>query len=475
MQRLALFLAALLALISGLGFARAQSSPADELAPARKQAVVDLEGFVEWTGTVKLYLERDRAWEAILAFAPEHEAAHKGLKHQKNRDGSWKVPEKRAESKNFGKEPQLEECAKRRGEIAAKYRAALEPVLEKHKPAPAARAELVAALLAIDPEDAASRALNGEAKRGEQWVLSESEKARERRGELKTLVKELVAAVPAPVEGTPRASENALGVTWTACVSTPLVRVLSSGDAAEARNVAIQCSAAVALFRKVTGAPSGAPGVVDMYLLTTPAARDAFVKAWPGWSDEERKLVSTWAGTGLPGEIHHARWDADAPRRLDGAVRHMLGLLTLANFSFDHQGCAWAWEGFGLYLTRELVGTHYTWYSTGPTSGDAETKELLGKLMMGDSNWMNEALQRFKRGRGTKVEELCARKIDAFGVDDLLTAYALAGYLLEGRSESVPAIYKALASDSRKALESALALTPTELDQRLLRWLSERK
>ena len=45
----------------------------------------------------------------------------------------------------------------------------------------------------------------------------------------------------------------------------------------EDRELAIQCSAAVALFRKVTGAPSGAPGVVDMYLLTTPAARDAFV------------------------------------------------------------------------------------------------------------------------------------------------------------------------------------------------------
>jgi hypothetical protein len=475
MQRLALFLAAFLALVSGLGHARAQSSPADELGPARQQAVTDLEGFVEWTGTVKLYLERDRAWEAILVFAPEHEAAHKGLKHQKNRDGSWKVPEKRAESKNFGKEPQLAECAKRRAEIAAKYRAALVTVLDKHKPALAVRTQLVAALLAIDPEDAESRALNGEARRGEVWVLAESEKGREKRAEFRTLVKELVTAVGTPVAGEARASENKLGVEWTACVSTPQVRVLTSGDVAEARNVAIQCSAAVKLFARLSGAPSGAPGVVDMYLLTTPAARDAFVGAWPGWSAEERKVVRTWAGTGLPGEIHHARWDEDAPRRLDGAVRHMLGLLTLANFGFDHQGCAWAWEGFGLYLTRELVGTHYTWYSTGPTSGDAETKELLGKLMMGDSNWMNEAQQRFKRGRGTKVEELCTRKIDAFGVDDLLTAYALAAYLLEGRPEAVSTIYKALASDSRKALETALALTPQELDARLLRWLSERK
>ena len=456
------------------GFARGQSAPDADVAAARGATVLLLEEFVAYTGTAKLYLERDRAWEAIVRLDPANEAAHKGLKHTKNRDGSWKVPEKPATSKNFGKD--LTECARRRAEIAAAHRNALVAIAEKQALAPAARRALYDELLTIDPDNADSRALLGEARRDDQWVLAETVASKTRRGELRALVKELVAAVPAPTKIEPREREAPLGVTWSACFETPKVRVFSSGDAAEALNVAVQCTAAVELFRRVTSAPKDVPDVVDIYLLTSAGARDAFVAAWPGWSAEERSRVKTWAGTGLPNEIHHARWDADAPKRLDGAVRHMLGLLTLFNYGFDHQKCAWAWEGFGLYLTRELVGTHYTWYSTGPTSGDAESKELLGKLMMGDANWMNEAFQRSKRGKGTKMEALCSRPIDTFGVDDVLTAYALAAYLLEGRAERVGALFTALGTGpSDKALAETLALTPVELDARLVRWMAERK
>lgn len=453
---------------------RAQGSQDADLAAARKAAVSQLETFVEWTATAKLYLERDKAWEAILRLDSNNEAAHKGLKHQRNRDGSWKVPEKPPLSKNFSKD--LSECTRRRLEVAAAYRRDLVALCDAHSLAPAARRALYEDLLAIEPDDEASRALLGEARRDDTWVLQETVASKSRRGELKALVKELVGAVSAPSTIEPREREKPLGVTWTACVATPKVRVFSSGAADEARNVAIQCTAAVELFRKLTAAPKDVPDVVDIYLLTTPAARDAFLAAWPGWTAEERARMKSWAGNGLPNEIHHARWDADAPRRLDGAVRHMLGLLTLYNFGFDHQKCAWAWEGFGLYLTRELVGTHFTWYSTGPTSGDAESKELLGKLMMGDANWMNEAFQRSKRGKGTKIEALATRSIDKFGVDDVLTAYALAAYLLEGRADAVGPLYAAIgASGADKALAEVLQLSPAELDARLVRWMGERK
>ncbi|MBM3992209.1 MAG: hypothetical protein FJ298_14540 [Planctomycetes bacterium] len=468
------FRALLASLLLCVGLAHGQSSRDAELAAARAATVFLLEDLVAYTGTAKLYLERDRAWEAIVRLEPGNEGAHKGLKHTKNRDGSWKVPEKPAASKNFGKD--LTECARRRAQIAALHRDALVTIATRRGLAPTARRALYDELLAIDPDDAQSRALLGEARRDDLWVLAETVSGKTRRGELRALVKELVAAVPAPAKIEPREREAPLGVTWSACFATPKVRVFSSGDAAEALNVAVQCTAAVELFRRVTSAPKDVPDVVDLYLLTSVGARDAFVAAWPGWSAEERSRVKTWAGTGLPNEIHHARWDADAPKRLDGAVRHMLGLLTLYNYGFDHQKSAWAWEGFGLYLTRELVGTHYTWYSTGPTSGDAESKELLGKLMMGDANWMNEAFQRSKRGKGTKIAALCSRPIDTFGVDDVLTAYALAAYLLEGRADRVGPLLTAIgAGPSDKALAETLELTPAELDARLVRWMGERK
>jgi hypothetical protein len=455
----------------------------DELAIARGKAVEALVVFAEWCGTVKLYAERDKALLSILHFDPAHADAHRGLKHTQQRDGTWVVPEKRAESRNYNA-GKLEEGAKRRAEIAREFREHGLAMLAMHAKGsngsgalPAdARQRIVADALAIDPDDVATRELAGEVRRGDEWVLKETEVSRERRAAIKDLVTRSAAAVPAPKPIEPAAHESALGVPWATCVATPTVRVLSTGAADEAHKVAIMASATEVVFRELTGAEKGIPAGFTIYLLNAPAARDAFLGAWPGWSAEERARLKTWAGAGVPGDIHHARWDADAPRRLDGAVRHVIGLLTLLNYGYDHQKCAWAWEGVGLYLTRELVGTRFTWYSTGPTTGDAESKALLGKLMMGDVNWMNECFQRAKRGKAPTAEKLCERKIDQFGVDEILTSYALAAYLFEGRPDRAGATLRAIgAQGAAKGLASGLECALPDLDARFLRWMSERK
>jgi hypothetical protein len=103
----------------------------------------------------------------------------------------------------------------------------------------------------------------------------------------------------------------------------------------------------------------------------------------------------------------------------------------------------------GLYLTRELVA-HYTWYSTSPTSSDAGQAARQaddGRLELDE-----RVLQHFKRGRGTK-SRLCAAKIDAFGVDDLLTAWRCR--VPDRRAQSVPAITRR--SRAIRARRSSLA------------------
>jgi hypothetical protein len=448
-----------------------------EIVLARKDLAAKLGALADWCATAKLYAERDKVYETLLRFDPANEQAHRGLKHSQQRDGTWTVPDKRPESRNYNN-GRLDECVEKRRAVAGEFRERALALLEfyaKDLP-PGARQQVVDDALAIDPDDPATRELAGEVKRDDVWVLEETVAGKERRAALKDLIASTAAAVPAPSGVEPAAHEKTLGVTWTAAIATPSVRVLSTGPLDEAKKVAVMCSTADAVFRAVSGAKQASPKGLTIYLLTNQASRDAFLGAWPGWSADERARLKTWAGAGVPGDIHHARWDADAPRRLDGAVRHVIGLLTLLNFGYDHQKCAWAWEGVGLYLTRELVGTRYTWYSTGPTTGDAESKELLGKLMMQDVNWMNEAYQRAKRGKMPKLEALCARRIDQFGVDEVLASYALAAYLIEGRPDEFGEVEKRIAKDgSAKALSSALGADLAALDAKLVRWLSERK
>jgi hypothetical protein len=446
----------------------------------RAAAPGELEKLADWCGSVRLHADREALFEAILHFDPAHEGAHKGLKHSRQRDGTWLAPAKKSEVKNANK--QLEtEGRERRGALAGEFFGRGRELLDAHAESPAAdllrwRRALVADTLAIDPNQEAARALGGESRRGEEWVLTETVKAKEGRAELKELVKQVVASVPAPETTEPNAAEKALGAEWAHAVATPRVRVLTDGDLEEARTAAVMCHAALELYGKLMVFTTDLPADYTLYILTNSAGRDAFVGNWPGWSDAERAQVKTWAGCGVPGDIHQARWDADAAHRLDGAVRHTLGLLTLRELKFDHQRCAWAWEGVGIYLTRELVGTRYTWYSTAPESGDKETKDLLGRLMLTDVNWVDEYYQRAKRGKAPTLAKLCGTRIDKFGVDDILGSYALAAYLIESRGAELPKLMRATGDDGGAAALAALFDGDlTAGDARLLRWLSERK
>ncbi len=446
------------------------------------RAVSELEAYAEWCATFRLAADRERALIGILHLAPQHEGARRALKHVKQRDGTWTEPPKKSDVKNANKAAEPESVERRRKVATALLEGGLE--LSRNADTPDAaqrrrwRAQVVADALMIDSDHEAARVAGGEARRDNEWVLAESAAAKPQRAQLKSRVEHHVAAVPRPQAAEVRPHEAGLGITWTHGLSTPRLRVLTDGARAEAERAAVMCTAALEWFSELAGISSDLTPDYTVYLLVNSSSRDAFVGAWPGWSDTERARVKTWAGCGVPGDIHQARWDADEAHRLDGAVRHTLGLLMLRELSFDHSRCAWAWEGLGLYLTRELVGTRYTWYSSAPASGDTETKDLLGRLMLSDVNWVNEYYQRAKRNRAPKLEKLAATRIDAFGVDDILASYAVAAYVLEGRSECVPELLRALGASSDGGAAALARLFDGELalgDQRILRWLSERK
>ena len=449
-----------------------------DYAAARKDAVVKLIEFCEWCSTSKLYIERDKAYEAIIVFDPKNDVAHKGLRYTPRRDGTWDAPAKKVESRNYNASL-LDTCAKKRGEVATAFREAVTALLEKHKAKLPAGARQQAAddVLLIDPDDASGRAMKGEGKLGDQWVLLETVRGKERRTELKTMVQQAVAGVPEGQSSELTEREKLLGVAWKTILSTKGVRVVSTGSLDEARKALIMSAAGAQVFRQLTGAKKELPPDFTIYLLTDTKSRDTFLDAWPGWDAEQRKRMRTWGGTGLPNEVSVARWDTDEAHRLDGTVRHTLGLMTLWEFNFDHRNAAWIWEGFGMYLTRELVGTRLTWYGSAPAETDPEQKELLGKLMISDVNWMNETLQRAKRNRTPPLGKVFERKIDALGVDDVTVAYAFCAYLVEGRPEQLHDVFTRIGKGetSAAAVTGVLGTDLPALDKTFLRWLGERK
>ena len=455
-----------------------------EYRAALQDLVEALEEHAAWCGRGRLYAERDRALELVLSFEPDHPGARKTLGYRRGDGGAWEVPADRVPAPNRS-EKRLPECRERRAALGAEFAERVVGVAgfyEQMSPeagglTPERKTQAFASVLIVDPDHAAVRAFRGEVRVGQDWLLEETARAKGRRRELKALVRDAFAAVPelAPIE--PGQVEAAMGVTWTAGFATPRVRVLTTGSREEAEQTARACHAAVDVYRDVLGSEVRMLAGYTVWLLASGSDRDAFVAGWPDWGPDAVEQMSAWAGAGVPGDVHAARWDADPATRLDGAVRHTLGVL----FKLDVDvglDVAWAWEGVGLYLTRSLVGTRLTWYGSGRSTGTLETKELLGRLLKADVNWMNEAYRMLVDGEAPRLRALLARDIDALGVRDALLAYAFCAYLIEGRADELRTILLPVGEanvPSAVAVENALGRDPDELQDRLRRWLGERR
>ena len=445
--------------------------------------VAALEEQADWCSKGRLYAERDRALELLLRFEPDHPGARKTLGHRWVDDG-WEIPEDREPALNRT-DKRLPEARRRRAALGRDFSERVVGIAGFYERAdpelggltPERKREAFAAVLLVDPDHPGVRTYFGEARVGERWVLGETERARARRAELKAIVRDAFAAVPAPGDVEPNEVEAAMGVSWTAGVATPRVRVLTTGPRGEAEQVARACHAAMDLYRAVLGSEVEMLEGYTVWLLLDGASRDAFVAGWPGWGPERVEEMSTWGGAGVPRDVHVARWDADEVTRLDGAVRHTLGVLFKLDVDLGVD-VAWAWEGAGLYLTRSLVGTRLTWYGSGQTTETPEAKELLGRLLRSDVNWMNEAYQMLKLGRSPPLRALLGCGIDSMGVRDALLAYAWAAYLIEGRPDDLRPILLAVGEGqvpSADAVESTTGRDVDENQARLLRWLSERR
>ncbi len=442
------------------------------IAEARAGLVDRLNALAAWCNGKQLFAERDRLWRRVLEIAPDDPTARKGLRYARNVDGSWKDPAPR-EVKNIGKQG-LDELPQRELEAAAPYGDALLPLAQDEARTSAERERLLAEIRAYAPDHAGLHAWLGEVQMGDRWVIPETATAKERRAFLRAGAQAALAAGATLRTEQAYAEEKALGVEWRAVVQGPNVRVLSTGAEAEALQLARASEGAATMLAAGLGGEYAYPGGYTIYVLTAPGEKEAFLQHLPGVGAQDRERMMALEGTGLPQTRNVALFSTDPARRLDAAVRHTIGHLLSLNLAVEPR-TGWAWEGIGLYLTRELVGTRLTWFVS--EDADPATAGMRGKLMTPESNWIQEAFVVLTSPRPVPVAELLQRDLDQLGVGGALTAYALTAYLLEGRPDAAAEFVRRSAAREDPAVYSVelLDLTPIQLHERLVRWLSERR
>ncbi len=439
---------------------------------ARAELTERLNLLASWCNEKELFLERDRVWHKVLEIAPDDAAARKGLRYARNVDGSWKDPAPR-EVKNRNPKA-LADLPAREDAALAPYGDTLLALARAADREVAEREALLAEIRAIAPNHAGLHAWLGDVQLGDRWVMPETATAKERRAAIRAEAKRVMEAGAPIATDKAGAEESALGVTWKTVLQGENVRVLSTGTEEEALRIARACEGAGTLLGFALGTEIRYPGAYTVYVLTEPGEKEAFLAKLPGLAEDERARLSGLEGTGIPRSSNVALFGKESVRRVDAAVRHTIGNILGISLGVSHK-TAWAWEGIGQYLTRELVGTRLTWFVS--EAADPATAGLRGKLMTPESNWIQEAFDLLATGTAVPLEDLLRRDLDRLDVPGALTGYALVAYLLEGQPAATLDFVtrSAKGEDPVVIVREVLKRTPVELQERLVQWLSERR
>ncbi len=313
----------------------------------------------------------------------------------------------------------------------------------------------------------------GEVRTQNGWVLVESDRALRGGKAFPELARDCLRLAPKALPATVRTEERELSLALTAARMTSDVRVLGSTPAAEVGAAASLSHAVGDFFRHALQSDGQHRDDFTIYLMDR-TERDAFLRSWPGLSQEALAGLAMADGGWLGKGNRLAEWSSLPARRLDGAARQTLGTLLMDSFGID-AGHGWAWEGAGLYLVHTLLGTRLTWFFNPEGYAPQASSGLWVRLQAPDVCWYAEAARMIERGGAPGLVYLLGRGVNAMREQDVLYSFALAAYLFEGHRQSVPSLFRRIGAGEHPVhvFEEELGVPLPVIEGRLLRWIAE--
>jgi len=431
----------------------------------------------EWCKKKKLWLQRALAYEALLKFDPDHEEAHRGLGHKKLKDGSW-VPAKKPKPVDRSKgKKDLEEALVRRAAISQPFIEAFQQLFEEDdtEVTPEVRVQILADVLAVDPDNAWAHGERYEVKHEGQWVMMEVANATTRREELRALEASTREELKPARSEKLTSLEEGLGLSLTAALELSGVRVVGTVEEAElvkcSENLRVVCT----LLRGQVGRQCAYSNGFTCFLLKNSSEQSLFLANHPKVTDSDRAFFQGLESATLSGARHFGSWSDDDARRLDSACRQGISnLLYHGHEITSKQG--WAFEGVGLYFTNVVLGTHLTWFVSPSRYMSADDDALFRtKLSRRGVDWIDEARILLEEDKLPKFHSVVGREVNRLSTEDLLVCNAAIAFFVEGRPGVLPKVLTQLGR-GRSAHETFLAelnLDLLQFDERLRMWLVE--
>jgi hypothetical protein len=442
---------------------------------AREELAHGLDDHAGWCGKKKLYLERQTTYELLLTLEPDHEEARRILGYKRDRDGGWVAPGRSRPVKNYDEEA-LAEAPGRLRAVQMTYVGRMVALLEGGQLTDDQQSQVVAEALRIDPDNETVHSRLGEVRSDKGWVIPETLRASARRKELSGFVREALTDTPPLAEVERDEFERKIPLKMKAFTSGEL-RLVGTVDENEMALCAKAVHGMQRLLQLVFDTNQPLPRGARVFLLADPEQKKALLEHHPAIPASQLPLYEPLEGAGIQGTADFAFWTGDPQRRIDGIVRLVLGYQMSGLFRVTtRQG--WAYEGFGLYMTRALVRSRLTWLAQPSAVLDAKSDYALRqKLIDPETNWMEETFLLFQDGKAPKLVDVLKKSANELTTEDVLVSYSLATYLLEVHPGEVGPLLKKLGTgySSLGAFGEALGMTLGAFGPHLQRWLSERR
>lgn len=465
---LALVLGALLGIV--LGPRAGDAGPLDDqLAEARRALVRELEAVATWCHQNQVFAARDRTYEAILRVDPDHARSRASLKYTRAKKGPW---ERRDEYKapsdwNKGLAP---EAAKRLAGALAGYRTRIEEIVAAQGEAlrPQRRVAIQEGLVDLLPDDPDLRRSRGDVEHGGRWLLPETVEGIERRTHIAAMARKASEDVSPP-----QPDPDAAASGWRAGVRTARFEVYGDAPEAECRGVASLLEAGHGFLGSLLGPVNAAPTPRQILIFDDPNRARRWLMAQGADHLEAQRTFEHVTAVWIPNGAN-MRYHPDPVARRMGAARQLLQRGIGVRFEGDRDR-GWISEGLGQRLCWHLAGRHgAAFVNIGRTERATDRGE--GALLPDpEQPWLPAAARALAEDPAPKIHAVLTMRLNAMRVEEVLVAYALAAYVLEGRPEGLAPLLKAtltLDDADRQSLD-AFGVDADTLAWRVRRWVLE--
>lgn len=438
-----------------------------------------LKELADWCQNRKALRIRNKLYRQILESEPDNTMARKVLRYRRDRDtGAWtrQAPPKEPKA---GKPEVVKEGNEQLAAINDTFvttaMAALDEGRTNLGPVFVYKA-LVELGEAAPGHPKVTEALRWVEGSDEKWIQAETQLSRERRKQLEQELKAYAKDAPVTAKGTVQAAESNWGVTWTDPVTAGFVRVLAPTDLPEREQVAKELNRFWRLLPSLSGSDVTLPSSSSIYLLQTDAEVPTLLKNCPSISADNRAMYTKtykYLDGFIPGPAAYVCYGKDAAHRLETAIGSSIDVFLMNEYGMTYKR-GWITSGLRHYASEIILGTRSAFQG-----GLTPTVKLRASVNKGKlAPWRVTAAEAIREAPAGTLEAAMDMSLMSMGDTEILIAYALVSYLIEGHEAGVFGhVLKAMPDSAATAPSKSIAKItnmPMEIfEQRLLRWLDE--